>query len=349
MKCHEIPFGTLPTGKSVFLYHLENSSGIQAEVISYGGIIHRLVVPDRSGNMADIVMGQDTLESYVKYPMCSAAVIGRCANRVAGATFTINDKTYFLERTMGDVTLHSGSGNYANKLFTGRLYENGTEAGVELYYKDDGRGGFPGSMDVWITYALNEDGVFEIRYRALPEMDTVINLTNHAYFNLAGHASGPVGSQLLKLEADFYLPNDISGVPTGEVLKVEGTDMDFTSLTPFERGFASSDPQLSRYGGYDHNFCLRGRGFRKVAEARDPASGRGMEVLTDLPGLQLYTANFMRGDTPCKDGAKYQKRGAFCLETQHFPNAVNQSQFPSPIYLAKQEFNSKTAFRFFTF
>jgi len=349
VNCFEIPFGVLATGQTVWLYHIENSSGIQAEIISFGGIIHRLVVPDRSGNKADIVLGQTTLEGYVRNPGCSAAIIGRCANRVAGASFTINDQVYFLERNVRDFTLHSGSGNYGDKVFSGRLYEEESLVGVELYYRDDGTGGFPGSMDVWVTYTLNEEGVFEIKYRALPETDTVINLTNHAYFNLAGHSAGSISGQLLQLEADFYLPNDMFGMPTGEVLKVADTDMDFNNFAPFERGFNSTDPQISQYGGYDHNYCLRGRGFRKVGEARDPASGRGMEIMTDLPGLQLYTANSLGDNYPGKEGAIYQKHNAFCLETQHFPNSVNQSQFPSPIYQANQEFNSRTSFKFFVF
>lgn len=349
MRCFEIPFGALSTGETVWLYHLENSGGVRVEIISLGCIIHRLVVPGRSGENADIVLGQTTLDDYLQNPTVNAAVVGRCANRVAGATFTIGDQAYFLERNHGENTLHSGSGNYSDKVFTGRLFEDESAVGVELYYRDDGMGGFPGEMDVWVTYTLREDGSLEIVYKAIPEKETVINVTNHAYFNLAGHSAGSIGSQILKLEADFYLPSDETGMPTGEILQVSGTDMDFNSFTPFERGFKSTEPQIAQFGGYDHNYCLRGRGYRKVAEVRDPASGRAMEVITDLPGLQLYTANNVPDVYPGKDGVKYRKRGAFCLETQHFPNSVNMSQFPSPIYPADREFISKTSFRFFTF
>lgn len=346
MEYFEKPFGALATGETIWLYHLCGASGVEAEIISYGGILHRLLVPDKGGNRADVLLGADTLDAYVKYPFCPAAVIGRFANRISGGSYTWKGRTHQLDRNQAGNTLHGGSSNYANKVFTGKLFEEEGKAGVELYYRDTGIGGFPGEMDVWVTYTLSDSGTLEISYKAIPEEDTVINLTNHAYFNLAGHSSGPVDGQFLRLEADFYLPNDRTGLPLGEVLKVEGTDMDFRTPQPLKRGFESSYEQIAQFGGYDHNFCLRGREFREVAEASDPASGRVMKVFTDLPGVQLYTANSMPFEVPGKDGAVYARHHAFCLETQEYPNSPNQSQFPSSIRLAHQEYKTTTAFVF---
>lgn len=347
MKCREKVFGKLDSGEEVRLFHLENDEGLEIDIIEYGAIIHRLVVPDRKGERADVVMGQDTLEDYIKKPGFYAAVIGRCANRIANAVFSIDGKEYVLEKNNGSNNLHSGSGNYADKLFRGKLFDSEDKVGVTLYYKDFGRGGFPGTVDVWVTYTLTSEGCLEIRYKAIPDSDTVINLTNHAYFNLSGHDSGSVENHLLQIEADFYLPNDNMALPTGEVFSVKGTDMDFNFPRPIGDGFRSAEVQLAQFGGYDHNYCLRGRGYRKVAELYDPVSGRGMEVYTDLPGMQLYTTNTAMKNSTGKDGAIYQKHGALCLETQHFPNSVNMSHFPSPIYRAGETYESVTAFKFF--
>lgn len=347
MKCREKVFGKLESGEEVRLFHLENGEGIEAEIIEYGAIIHRLVVPGRNGVRADVVLGQDTLENYIKMPNFSAAVVGRCANRIGNAVFSINGKDYVLEKNNGNNSLHSGSGNYANKLFKGKMFDSGDKVGVTLYYKDLGLGGFPGTVDVWVTYTLTSEGSFEIEYKAVPDTDTVINLTNHAYFNLSGHDTGSVENHLLQINSDFYLPNDNGALPTGEVLSVTGTDMDFNSPRPVGEGFKSTDVQLTQFGGYDHNFCLRGRGYRKVVELLDPISGRGMEVYTDLPGIQLYTTNFAGKNSIGKEGALYQRHGALCLETQYFPNAVNMSHFPSPVFRAGETYYTVTAFKFF--
>ncbi|MGI6577419.1 MAG: aldose epimerase family protein [Eubacteriales bacterium] len=349
MKCYEKTFGRKDTGEEVRLFHLENGKGMEVEIIELGAIIHRLVVPDRNGVSADVVMGQETLENYINNPSCSAAVVGRFANRISGAAFTLNGQKYLLDQNDGNNTLHSGVGNYSRRFFTGKLFEENDKVGVTLYYKDNGEGGFPGTMDVWVTYALDLEGTLEIQYKAVPDTDTIISLTNHAYFNLSGHMSGSVENHLLQINADFYLPNDPTALPTGEVLSVTGTDMDFNSLRPVGDGFRSTEKQLVQFGGYDHNYCLRGREYRKVAELRDPSSGRGMEVYTDLPGMQLYTSNAAWKNNTGKGGAIYQKHGALCLETQHFPNAINMSHFPSPIYRAGETFQSVTAFKFFSF
>jgi aldose 1-epimerase len=350
MKCYKKSFGKLPSGEKVHIFHLENDNGVVLELIEYGAIIHRLIVPDRSGACEDVVMGQDSLEKYINNPSCSAAVVGRCANRIADATFSINGQRYTLEQNNGTNNLHSGSGNYASKLFSGIINEEERDkVSVTLYFKDTGQGGFPGNVENWVTYSLDNEGTVEIYYKSVPDTDTVINLTNHAYFNLSGHKSGSIKDHLLQINSEYYLPNGKMALPTGEVHRVAGTDMDFNEFRLIGEGLNSGETQIVKHGGYDHNYCLCGRGYRKVAGVRDPKSGRGMEVYTDMPGMQLYTANADWKNLPGKDGALYHKYGGLCLETQFFPNAVNASHFPSPIFRAGEVFESVTAFKFYTY
>ncbi len=209
-----------------------------------------------------------------------------------------------------------------------------------------GRGGFPGEVDVWVTYVLTPENELQIRYRAIPTEDTVLNLTSHCYFNLAGHDSGSAADHRICINADFYLPAAEGGLPTGEVLRVQGTGLDLTAMRKIRDGLESGDKQIALQGGYDHNFCLRGSGYREAAVVSDEKSGRVMTVFTDLPGVQFYTAgNDMPGDG-FKDGASYHKYDAFCLETQYFPDATAHSHFPQPVVRAGSVFESMTAFRF---
>jgi aldose 1-epimerase len=346
--CISEHFGNLPEGGEVFLYRIRGGKGVTAEVISYGAIIHRLFTPDRDGNSEDIVLGRDNIEGYKKGPSCAAPFIGRVANRISGGQFDAGGKTWYTEKNAsGDCTLHSGSGNYARRNFSGKTFERDGCAGVTLSLRDNGEGGFPGGMDVSVTYSLDEEGNLKLHYEALPEEDTPISFTNHVYFNLAGHKSGSVADQLLLLEADFFMVHHKNGLPSGEILSVKGTDMDFTSLRPLGQGFNSSEPHLS-LGGYDHNYCIRGRGMRRSGLAKDPKSGRCLEFFTDMPGVQLYTGIHLSDRVcPGKDGAEHRKECGFCLETQHYPDAVNSSQFPSPMYKAGEKFESETVFRFF--
>jgi len=281
-------------------------------------------------------------------PTCAGPVIGRVANRISGGQFTAGGKTYNTEiNAAGDCTLHSGSGNYANRLFSGKIFEQDNCAGVTFFLRDNGEGGFPGGMDVFVTYSIDGEGNFKIRYEATPEEDTPISFTNHVYFNLAGHGSGSTAEQLLQLDADFYMTFHENGMPLGEILSVKDTVMDFTSLRPLGQGYNSTHPQLS-LGGYDHNYCIRGRGMRRGGHAKDLKSGRNLEFFTDMPGVQLYTGIHLFDKTlPGKDGAKYRNGCGFCLETQHYPDAVNASQFPSPMYKAGEKFLSETVFRFY--
>ena len=347
--CTAEHFETLETGVEVFLYRIQGGKGVVAEILSYGGIIHRLFTPDKNGKVDDIVLGQDNIAGYKKMPNCAAPFIGRVANRISGAQFSAGGRIWKTDNnSAGDCTLHSGSGNYANRVFTGKTFEQDNCAGVTLSLRDKGEGGFPGGMDVSLTYSIDEEGNFKLHYEALPEADTPISFTNHVYFNLSGHTSGSVAEQLLNLEADFFMKHHINGLPTGEIAAVSGTDMDFTSLRPLGQGFNSTDPQLS-LGGYDHNYCIRGRGMRRFGSAKDPKSGRCMEFFTDMPGVQLYTGiHLFDGKCLGKDGMEYRNECGFCLETQHYPDAVNSTQFPSPMYKAGEKFESETIFRFYT-
>jgi aldose 1-epimerase len=347
ISCTSEVFGKLPDGGEVFLYRIHGGKGVTAEVISFGAIIHRLFAPDRNGKPADIVLGRNTVEEYMERPNCCADFIGRVANRISGAQFNIGEKVFHTDVNSRDYTLHSGSGNYAKRNFTGKMFNRENCAGVILSLRDNGEGGFPGGMDVSVTYSLDADGNFRLFYEAMPEEDTPISFTNHVYFNLAGHGAGSVANQILQIDADFYMPNLADSMPTGEILSVKGTAMDFTVPKTLGEGFDSNDPQVRIVGGYDHNYCIRGRGKRRGGYAKDPLSGRCLEFFTDMPGVQLYTGVHMRDNFQGKDGAVYQKLHSFCLETQNYTNAVNWSHFPSMLYMAGEKFESETVYRFF--
>ena len=348
ISCRSELFGKLPNGEEVYLFRINGANCISAEILSYGATIHRLYSPDKNGKLADVVLGRDKLEEYMETPNPTGGVIGRVANRISGAQFSIGEKVYHTEVSYDGFTLHSGSGNYARRNFTGKVFERDGLAGVTFSLRDNGEGGFPGGMDVSVTYSLDANGNLRLFYEAMPEEDTPISFTNHVYFNLAGHNAGSVADQVLQIDADFYMPNLVDSMPTGEILSVKGTAMDFTSPKTLGEGFAGGDPQVKLIGGYDHNFCIRGRGMRRGGFAKDPASGRCLDFFTDMPGVQLYTAVHMRDNFKGKDGAVYQKLHSFCLETQNYTNAINWSQFPSMIYKAGEKFESETIYRFYT-
>ena len=348
VSCTSEHFGNLPDGSAVTLYRLQNANGITAEIITFGAIIHRMLVPDKDGNIADVVLGQDDITGYQKARNLAAPFIGRVANRISGAQFEAGGQTWHTEaNATGGCTLHSAGANYAYRNFEGRAFTREDCAGVTLFLRDNGEGGFPGGMDVYLTYYLDNDGNLKLHYEAFPEEDTPIVFTNHVHFNLAGHASGSVADQLLQLDADYFMTFHENGLPLGEIWSVKGTDLDFTTPRPMGQGFHSKEAQLS-LGGYDHNYCIRGRGLRRGGSAKDPQSGRCLEFFTDMPGVQLYTEiHLFDGFCEGKDGAKYRNEGGFCLETQHYPDSVNLSQFPSPMYKAGEKFESITIYRFF--
>jgi aldose 1-epimerase len=339
-------FGKTSDGTAVELYTLKNSKGMTAKIMTYGAILVELHVPDRQGNSKDVVLGFDSLDPYLKGHPLFGAVVGRYANRIAKAQFTIGGKTYQLAKNTGKNHIHGGPKGFDKVIWKAGPFQNAVTkvAGVKLIYNSpDGENGFPGNLRVVITYTLSEDNELRIDYEATTDQDTPINLTNHSYFNLAGADSGDVLGHELQLMADNYTPADDELIPTGEIAPVKGTPLDFTRPTPI--GARIKD--LPKTSGYDHNFVINGGGqaLAPVAKVHEPKSGRVMEVLTTEPGVQLYTANHMR-NLAGKGGAVYGKHQGFCLETQHYPDAVNKPQFPSPILKAGATFKSATVFKF---
>lgn len=339
-------FGTLPNGDIVYSCVLNNGNGMEAEILTLGGILNRLYVPDRNGVVSDVVLGRERLEQYLEDGSCTSAVVGRVANRIAGGCYEYNGKKVVLEQNYGKDLLHSGSGNYAAKNFEGSLFVEDNFAAVQLKLLDIGEGGFPGKVEVTIFYRLYTDGRLEIEYRLLPEEDTPINITSHAYFNLAGQEKGALQGHALWIDADAYLPADASGMPIGEIRKVEGTDFDFRKQASLADRMCSEDEQIRLFDGYDHNFCLNGSGMRKVAVLSEESSGRYMKVYTDMPGMQLYTTNSLPKPVPGKGGCCYCEHSAVCLETQQYPNAVNEPSFPSAFFAGGKLYETKTIFEF---
>lgn len=335
----------LPTGEEIYLYTLENENGMRAEITNVGCAVQRLWVPDKSGAVADVVLGYEDPASYAAQSGYFGVVVGRNANRIAEGSVDIAGTTYSLEQNNGRHNLHSGAGGMSRRIFEGKLTDSALTFSYTLPHLADG---FPGNLQAEVSYILTEDNALELSYRAVSDQDTVINLTNHSFFNLAGHASGSIETQILQISAGFYTPNTPDCIPTGEICSVAGTAFDFRLSKPLGQDIATGE-QTALFGGYDHNLVPDGRGYRHVATAKDPVSGRTMETWTDLPGVQLYTSNGMRetGEIlPLKDGAVYGNHQGFCLETQAFPNAVHMPWLQQPLYKAGQEYRSKTAYRF---
>ena len=337
-----VNFGKTPDGDTVWMAPL-NAGGVKVEVISFGATVHRILAPDRSGKMADVVLGKDDMDGYASRGAPSASVIGRVANRIKNG-FTINGQKYVLGANEQNITLHGGRGNYARKNFA---VVEATDKLVRLAMRDKGDGGFPGEVSLEVCYSLGDDGTLLINYTAVPTMDTPINLTNHIYFNLAGQETGTVYGQTIKIDADFITQSDEQNVTTGEVLKVENTPFDLTSPSNLGEAIKGVIASGNIHNGFDINYVLNGTGWRKIAEACDEASGRALETFTDLPGVQLYTANFIREGTAGKDGAAYQNHSGFCLETQYFPDTINKPHFPGGIAYAGKVYSTSTAYRFF--
>lgn len=341
--CEKILFGTMPDGEPVYLCRLDNRRGTRAEILSLGGIIRGIWTVDRNGNTADVVLGQDNLRAYLENPSCSGAVIGRVANRISGGRFTLSGREYRLEQNDRGNCLHSGSGNYAARNF--KVEESGEDE-VVLSLRDAGKGGFPGEAAVTVRYQLTEDHTLRVAYRADVSGATPVNLTNHCYFNLGGHGRPETGDHTVMIRADYYTAADENCIPTGEILRVEGTPLDLRQARPLGEAIEELSGSRWDYGGFDHNYVIAGRGFRLAAAAWDPGSGRKLEVYTDAPGMQFYTANHLNGVSKNKEGASYPKHCAYCFETQNFPDAVNIGHFPNPIVMEGGSMVTLTEFRF---
>jgi len=341
-------FGKTPDGTSVEIYTLSDGP-YEARIMTYGGVLVSLKVPDRNRKLADVVLGFDDVAGYVANFNGSAdayfgAIIGRYANRIAHGSFVLDGKKYSLPLNNGENTLHGGPHGFNNVVWKATPVANGVELS---YLSKDGEAGFPGNLTAMVRYTL-EKGDLRIEYSASTDQDTVVNLTNHSYFNLAGQ--GDILGHELTLHASRFTPVDAGLIPTGELKNVEGTPFDFRAATAVGARIKADDNQLRLGRGYDHNWVLDGGGGRltEAAELYDPSSGRVMKVLTDQPGIQFYTGNFLDGSIKGKAGKPYELHGALCLETQHFPDSPNHPSFPTTELKPKQRYHTVTVFSFST-
>jgi len=345
------PFGNMPDGTGITLYTLTNKNGLKAEIINYGGTVVSLYVPDKNGNMADVVLGYDNLQDYLDRSPFFGCLIGRYANRLEGASFELNGITYILNKNEGNNQLHGGIKGFDKKVWDARILP-GNALELSLFSPDMDEN-YPGNLEARVIYRLTDENALEIEYYAAADKDTIVNLTNHSYFNLSGHDSGPVLDHELKIDADFYTPINSECLPTGEILSIKNTPFDFTQFKRIGDGLSDSyDNEQMKFGsGYDHNFVLRtpaGNAPREIAQLYDPKSGRLMTVLTTKPGVQFYSGNHVKGAGKGKNGVIYDKWHGLCLETQYFPNSMKYSHFPSPVLKAGQTYHHVTVYKFGT-
>lgn len=332
-------FGFLPSGEETFLYIIA-CGGLQAEITDYGATLVRLLVPDSKGVREDVVLGYDSCEGYRLGTCFLGATVGRSANRIGGAQIEINGKAWSLATNEGANSLHSGPDYYHQRLWQ---VVNHSESSITLaLHSPHGDQGYPGNADIRVTYYLDKEGGLHILYDALADRDTVFNLTNHSYFNLAGQSHPEAAmEQELTISSQFFTPADKDSIPTGQLRSVEGTPMDFRKPKPIGRDIAQAYECLLLQGGYDHNWVVSGS---PCATLSHPESGRVMTVETDCPGIQFYAGNFLRGSG--KGGAPYGKRSGICLETQFYPDALHHPDWPQPITKAGSPYHSETVYRF---
>ncbi len=335
MRIYTSTFGYTADGQRVTRYTMTNSRGIKVSVIDYGCTITELWVPDRSGTPTDIVLGYDTVADYEAGDAYFGAFVGRVANRIKDSRFTLHGKEYRLTPNDGLNHLH---GVMCRRVFHGEVAADALRL---RYVSPDGEEGLPGEVAVCVTYALDDNNVLTMKYEAVSTKDTVLNLTNHSYFNLAGHGSGAVDDQLLQMAADAFCETADDCCPTGTLLPVEGTPMDFRTLRHIGQGFPLHYEQMELVGGYDHNFCLR-PDSAPAALAYAPATGIALSIVTTQPGIQFYSGNGLSRDHIGKGGVRYCARGGFCLETQHYPCAPNYENFPSVELKAGEKYEETT-------
>ncbi len=341
------PFGVTKDGTPVDLYTLRNSKGAEARICNYGGIVVSLKVPDRKGQLGDVVLGYDDLAGYLKETPYFGALIGRYGNRIAKGKFTLNGKQYSLATNNGPNALHGGIKGFDKVVWQARPFRGPLGQALELrYLSKDGEEGYPGNLSVTATYTLTEQNGLQLEYAATTDKDTVLNLTQHSYFNLAG--KGDVLGHVVMIPADRFTPVDATLIPTGRLRPVKVTPFDFTSPTPIGARIAQADEQLKFGNGYDHNFVFDKRigDLTLLARVSEPTTGRILEVLSTEPGLQFYTGNFLDGTLTGKGGIAYNFRNAFCMEPQHFPDSPNQHGFPSVVLKPGQVYKNTIIFRF---
>lgn len=334
-------------GKETGLFVLKNKNNARAELTSYGARLVSLLVPDKNGTLVDVVLGHDSLSGYAKpkepYFGCT---IGRYGNRIGNAKFTLDGKQYMLDANDGPNSLHGGSEGYHTKVWDAA--QKDSQSIVFTYLSKDGDAGYPGNLNVKVTYTLTDGNALQIDYEATTDAKTVVNLTNHTYFNLNGAGSGTINNHELMIDADNITPVNTTLIPTGQLMKVEGTPFDFRKATAIGSRIDTTNEQIRNGKGYDHNFVLNGAdgSVKKVCTVKGDVSGITMEVLTDQPGLQFYGGNFLNGSEMGKGGKAYEHRSAFCLEAQHFPDSPNQPSFPSTVLSPGQTYKQQTIYKF---
>lgn len=345
MKISKSDFGTTNTGENIHIYHLENASGAYVEIIDYGCRLVKIVVPDREGHFKDVCLGMDTIDGYEKDNASLGAVVGRVANRIKDGHFSLNGKEYQLAVNNGTNHLHGGNIGYGSKLWDSKIKDDKLVLTME---SADGEEGYPGNLTLTVTYGWTEDNELSILYEASSDQDTLLNVTNHGYFNLNGEGCGDILAHELFIDADEITELDDSQAPTGSFIPVDGTPFDFRTLHPIGKLMNSECEQFKKFGTYDHNFVINGTGLREAAVLQSKESGIRMTCFTDQPGMQLYVAN-QAMELPGKDEKSYERRTSVCLETQHFPDAINHDNFPSIILHPNEPFRSKTLYHFSIF
>jgi aldose 1-epimerase len=341
-------FGRTPEGRTVEVFTLTNRRNVEARITNYGGALVSLKSPDRAGRLADVVLGFDDMEGYLAGNFYVGALIGRYANRIAKGRFTLNGVEYRLATNNGDNHLHGGVRGFDKVLWAARPLKVRNGSALELtYVSPDGEEGYPGTLRTRVVYTLTDENELRIDYSATTDKDTVVNLTAHPYFNLAGEGSGDILRHRLTVYADRFVPTDAKSIPTGELRPVRGTPFDFTRPAAIGARIDADDEQIKFGSGYDHTFVIRGRAgtLRRAARVHEPTTGRVMEVWTTEPGVQLYTGNFL--DTVAgKSGRPYGRRTGFCLEAQHYPDSPNRPDFPSTVLRRGGRYASTTVYKF---
>jgi aldose 1-epimerase len=333
-------------GKMIDLFVLKNTNDMIVKITNYGGKIVQILIPDRDGNFGDVILGYETIDGFINGSPSMGALIGRYANRIAKGRFELNGKTYKLATNNDPNHLHGGNKGFRFKVWDAKQID---EQKLELSYLSvDGEEGYPGNLIVKVTYTLTDKNELQIDYFAVTDKSTVLNLTNHAFFNLAGEGSGLVLDHEVLIDADFFTPTDETNIPNGEIIHVKGTPFDFTQTTKIGDRINEDDQQLKFGNGYDHNFVLNksDKPIAFAARVYEPTTGRVMEVFTTEPGIQLYTGNFLSEKDIGKAGKKYPTRSAFCLETQHYPDSPNHVNFPTTVLNLGEEFKSTTIYKF---
>lgn len=354
MSARKEAFGKTPEGRDASLFTLENDAGLCAQITDFGGIIVSLLVPDKRGRQADVVLGYDNIEDYLSNPPYFGAIIGRCANRIANARLRLSDMEYILSANFGAHHLHGGIKGFNKALWDTQTYSgNGIDTLVLSYRSANMEEGYPGNLDVSVTYSLNAENELCIDYEAVSDQDTVVNLTNHSYFSIAGSA-GPAVPEIfdckLQITADRFVVIGNDQLPTGEIRCVDGTPMDFRIPTEIRLSLENGYEQIAYGNGLDHCWVLESEPGRPKLAARlfEPSSGRSLSVLTTMPGIQVFTPDFSSMPVAGKHNAKYNGRNAICLETQYYPNAIWHPHFPSPVLSAGRQYSHRTVFRFST-